>query len=111
MSGQIQFKREEIVSHVISSLKNVLIENDNLDIIEDLNESTSLLGKHSILESLGLVTLLVDLEQRLEENYDVCVTLADERAMSQKHSPFRTVQSLTDYIRMLLEENLQSVGS
>ena len=111
MSEQIQFKREEIVLQVISSLKNVLIENDNLDIIEDLNESTSLLGQRSVLDSLGLVTLLVDLEQRLEEDYDVFLTLADERAMSQKNSPFRTVQSLTYYICMLLEENLQSVGS
>ena len=95
---------------VTESLKNVLLENESTE-IDNVNASTSLLGKHSILESLGLVTLLVDLEQRLEENYDVCVTLADERAMSQKNSPFRTVQSLIDYIRMLLEENLQSVGS
>jgi len=100
----------KITNLVMESLKNVLLENESTE-IDNVNASTSLLGKHSILESLGLVTLLVDLEQRLEENYDVCVTLADERAMSQKNSPFRTVQSLIDYIRMLLEENLQSVGS
>ena len=110
MQSATTIEHGKITNLVMESLKNVLLENESTE-IDNVNASTSLLGKHSILESLGLVTLLVDLEQRLEENYDVCVTLADERAMSQKNSPFRTVQSLIDYIRMLLEENLQSVGS
>ena len=35
------------------------------------------------------------------EELGIAVTLADERAMSQTRSPFRTVQSLTDYIMTL----------
>ena len=53
---------------------------------------------------MGLVTLIVDVEQRLEEQYDVVVVLADERAMSQERSPFRSVSSLADYISQLVEE-------
>jgi hypothetical protein len=30
--------------------------------------------------------------------------LGDERAVSQKHSPFRTVQSLAEYICKLIDE-------
>ena len=58
-----------------------------------------------VLDSMGLVTLIVDVEQRLEEEYDEVVVLADERAMSQKRSPFLSVGSLADYICQLVEES------
>jgi acyl carrier protein len=61
-------------------------------------EETPLLGPGSTLDSLGLVTLIVDVEQRLATDYDVSVTLASESAMSRRSSPFRTVGSFADYI-------------
>ena len=67
---------------------------------------TRLFGGNSNLDSLGLVNLLVMIEQNIEDEFDVIITIADERAMSQKHSPFRTMGSLTDYIDMLLKEEL-----
>jgi acyl carrier protein len=88
---------------VLSSLKNILLEKER-PIPDPLDESISLIGPAAVLDSLGLVTLLVDLEQRLEDEYGLSLTLADERAMSQKHSPFRTVRSLADYIGLLVEE-------
>ena len=45
-----------------------------------------------------------DIKKNIEEEFDVSITIADERAMSQKHSPFRTVGILADYIEMLLVE-------
>jgi acyl carrier protein len=70
----------------------------------DLGEGTRLVGPEAALTSLGLVSLVVELEQALEERWGVCVTLADERAMSQRHSPFRTVGTLADYACRLVEE-------
>lgn len=66
-----------------------------------VDAETVLLGKSSHFDSLGLVNYIVDVEQALDEELGVAVTLADERAMSQTRSPFRTVQSLTDYIMTL----------
>ena len=43
-------------------------------------------------------------EQKIEEELDIRLTLADEKAMSQKNSPFRTVASLSDYILLLMKE-------
>jgi acyl carrier protein len=63
---------------------------------------TVLFGKDGKLDSLGLVNLIVATEQRIEEAFGVAVTLADERAMSQQHSPFRTIGSLADYAATLL---------
>ena len=70
------------------------------------SSDTELFGQGSSLDSLGLINLIVAVEQNIEDKFDVTITLADERAMSQETSPFRTVGTLTDYIEMLLDEKL-----
>jgi acyl carrier protein len=59
---------------------------------------TPLFGRYGILDSLGLVHLIVLLEDRLTDLFGVKLTLADDKALSEKRSPFRTVGSLTDYV-------------
>ena len=103
MANQKQLGRAEIAALVISGLQDVLSQKDEPP-LDPVGESTYLIGRRSVLDSLGLVTLIVDAEQRLDEEYGVSLTIADDRAMSQKNSPFRTVQSLTDYICLLIEE-------
>lgn len=66
-------------------------------------EQTVIFGKESNLDSLGLVNLIVSLEQAVNDEFDVEISLADERAMSQENSPFSTVSTLADYISELLE--------
>ena len=65
---------------------------------------TQLFGRGSKLDSLGLVNLVVATEARLAEA-GLAIALADERAMSQKQSPFRTVDTLCDYVATLIEES------
>ena len=65
---------------------------------------TPLFGRSSKLDSLGLVNLIVASEAQIAQATGAAVTLADERAMSQKHSPFRTVGSLSEYAATLLQE-------
>jgi acyl carrier protein len=100
MNRQGQLSRTEIAALVLASLRSVLSQKDGSS-PELTGESTYLIGSGSLLDSLGLVNLIVDLEQRLENEHGISITLADERAMSQKHSPFRTVGSLADYICLL----------
>ena len=66
---------------------------------------TPLFGGSSQLDSMGLVTFLVDLEQKIEDEFDLDITIADEKAMSLKNSPFRTVSTLKEYMETLLEKN------
>ena len=49
-----------------------------------------------ILDSMGLVTLVVGVEQAIEDELGVSVSLADARALSQRNSPYRTVGSLAN---------------
>ena len=60
-------------------------------------------GPDSSLDSLGLVGLLLDIEEGLQE-IGCDVVLSDERAVSQKRSPFRSVQSLVSYVSTLARE-------
>lgn len=63
-----------------------------------VTEDTFLIGQGAALDSMGLVTAILEIEQRLADEHDVMIVLADERAMSQKNSPFRSVRSLSDYV-------------
>lgn len=66
--------------------------------------STPLFGSQSVLDSLGLVNLIVGVEARIADETGEAITLADEKAMSQRNSPFRSVDALSDYVLALLNE-------
>jgi len=94
--------RSAVVSLVIATVEDLKVEGEVVP-HDSVTESTVLFGREGIFDSLGLVSLIVDVEQRLEDR-GVSVILGDERAVSQKHSPFRTVQSLADYVCQLIDE-------
>jgi acyl carrier protein len=58
----------------------------------------------SHLDSISLVMLISDLESKLEDDFDITLTLANEKSMSAKNSPFSSVGRLTDYIADLIGE-------
>ena len=96
--------RKKIENIIVNTLQEL---NKQLPQEQQLAQSTKtvIFGIDSKLDSLGLVNLLVLLEQNIEDEFDVSITIADERAMSQKRSPFRTIGTLADYIDMFLREN------
>lgn len=67
-----------------------------------VSESAPLFGPGSPLDSIGLVTLLIDIEDAFRDRGRPIV-LSDDRAMSRKRSPFRDVASLADYIATLTD--------
>lgn len=97
--------RAALVELVIAGLRDVIEQSDR-PMPAVLDEDTHLIGKAAVLDSLALVTLIVELEQRIEEEYEAALTIADDRAMSQKSSPFRSVGSLVSYVEQLLGEEL-----
>jgi acyl carrier protein len=66
---------------------------------------TPIFGKQSPLDSIQLVSLIVDIEEGVHEALGIEITLADRRAMSQKQSPFRDVAALCAYIELLRAES------
>lgn len=70
-------------------------------------EDTVLFGKDGLLDSIALVSFILDVEEGIRAQYGVSITLADERAMSQSRSPFRRVSSFTDYAAQLIGEQTE----
>src|SRR3954447_15348542 len=62
------------------------------------SEETILYGAGGGLDSLNLVSLIMDVEEAANTRTGANVVLADERAMGQRRNPFRDVRSLADYV-------------
>lgn len=92
---------EHILNLVIQVVKEIGEDQDNQALI-NATEDTRLFGEN--LDSMGIVFLVTDLEGRIADELDVGLTLADERAMSQKTSPFRSVKTLVKYAGTLIQE-------
>ncbi len=69
------------------------------------DEKTRLYSSEGGMDSIALVGFIADLEERLAVEFNKDIILADERAMSQKRSPFLSVQLLANYIENLLLES------
>ena len=94
-------KKNEIIDIIFNSIEDINLQNE-INIPKDIN--ARIFGKESSLDSLGLVNLIVGIEEEINEKYDVTISIADEKAMSQVRSPFRTVDTLADYIYLLVKE-------
>ena len=96
-------KREKILQIIYSTIDDEI--NSILSRKEPLekSEETVLFGSSDGLDSLDLVNLIIAVEEEIGDEFDTEITLADESAMSEENSPYRTVQTLTDYIITLLE--------
>ena len=92
---------EQILNLVLETVKEIGEDQNNQALI-DATEDTRLFGEN--LDSMGIVFLVTDLESRISDELDVDLTLADERAMSQKTSPFRSVKTLAKYANTLIAE-------
>jgi acyl carrier protein len=92
----------EIIEPSLTELSEFLPESD-LQTLKSNHESP-LFGQAAALDSMGLVNLLVCIEERVEDEYDVSITLANEKAMSRKNSPFKSILTLCEYVKEVIEE-------
>jgi len=88
----------ELVLEVVQKLGKEL---DNKELMTPSPE-TRIFGAEG-LNSIALVTLIVDLEDALAKQLQRPIVLADESAMSRFHSPFRTVGTLIAHVQKVVE--------
>jgi len=100
--------KDKIIGIIIQSL-NSLNEEWNNPSLEHIDVNTRIYGSGGNVDSLGLVTLITDLEERLTSDFLRDIVLADEKAMSQQNSPFRSVESLSNYIEHLIQSETRNV--
>ncbi len=61
-------------------------------------------GENGVFDSISLVSLILVIEEKIQDTFNCEILLANEKAMSQINSPFRNYKALTQYIYSLLEE-------
>ena len=99
-------KKERIIQAIFRAVEEI---NGQLPKEQQLAKSvdTVLIGQSGTIDSLGLVNMIVATEQKIEEEFGTGLTLADDKAMSQINSTFRTIGALADYISSVLEDPVQ----
>src|SRR5438046_10629141 len=63
-----------------------------------------LYGASGKLESLDFVTLIMEVEEKINAEFGTDITIADEDLLSKEKSPFSTLGTLIEYLRDLLKE-------
>jgi acyl carrier protein len=93
--------QDDLIKLIIQTAQE--LGEEELALREELSEETRLFGDDGILDSMGLVTLIIAVEQEIEDQFDKSVSLADEKALSQARSPYRTVSALAEYAADLIQ--------
>jgi acyl carrier protein len=94
--------KDQVLPFIIEATRSIA-EEQGIDLPPEMNESTRLFGEGGLLDSLALVSLVIAVEQGIEEKFGTRVEIADDKALSQKNSPYRTIGSLAAYAAQELE--------
>jgi len=93
--------KDDLVALIIEAARDILEAEQAAD--GALDATTRLFGEGGLFDSMGLVSLVVAVEQEIEDRHGRSIALADEKALSQRSSPYRTVETLADYAAAQLE--------
>jgi len=84
--------------------------------VDDLNEQlpkgvqidksldAPLYGTSGKLESLDFVTLIMEVEEKINAEFGTDITIADDNLLSKEKSPFSTLRTLIEYLHELLSK-------
>lgn len=93
--------RETLLALIIKAASELNLQLENKIPVER-GVDAPLYGQNGVLDSVGLVSLVVEVEQAIEDETGVSITLANEGAMSQKRSPFGSIGALVEYAESLI---------
>jgi acyl carrier protein len=83
----------EAIYAAVDELNAQLATDQHLEKIAE----ASLTGDSSPLDSLGLINLLVAVEQALAERHGTSIQLLDENLFGETDGPYQTLGTLADY--------------
>jgi acyl carrier protein len=103
MKEVLMLDNDAVQAIVLTALETINEERDADDKLV-VTPNTRLFGADAELDSLALVSVIVDVEEAVSSASGRTVALTDDRAMSREVSPFTDVQALTAYVVELLSE-------
>ena len=99
----MKVQKDAVTSTILKTLNDVV---DTLPEEQKFvpDENTKLFGSGSTIDSLTLVSFIVELESVFSAEHNVDIVLTDDRAMTREKSPFDSVKDLSDYIFEITNE-------
>jgi D-alanine--poly(phosphoribitol) ligase subunit 2 len=94
---------EKVTQSIFGAIDEVNEQLPKQDKLEK-SGSTGIFGSNGRLDSLGLVSLITTIEQRIEEDFGITVTILENIDELEDDNPFETVSALTNYLTSMLEE-------
>lgn len=92
---------EEIKAIIVTALNEILSER-GLEAVVD-QDHTQLFGEGSLIDSLDLVTIVVQIEEAIREKVGRTVEIVDENSVISDDSPFRTITTLANLVKEKLD--------
>jgi len=90
----------DIIFRALRALNEELGNSNQVPVAID----TPLFGGTAALDSLSLVSVIIDVEGGIYTDLNRNISLTDDRAMNEPVSPFTDVRSLLNYTMILLSE-------
>ena len=101
-----QIATNTIQTTILTAMESINMAREPDEQLE-IGPEAPIFGPDSKLDSLGLVSLLIDIEDSFADQ-GIEISLSDERAMSQQRSPYRDVSTLVAYIENQIQETSQA---
>jgi len=83
---------------IIESLKEL---NKDLE-LKEFENITSNTPIFEVLDSVAVLDLILDLEERLQKKYNRYIQIADDKTMDAQNTPFKNVETLSKYLKELI---------
>lgn len=101
-----KFMKIEDIQITLIQIVKESIKDQEIEInIKNVDSELELYGSDGVFDSLGLVNFISDAEEVISEIYKINLTLADDRAMSLRNSPFKNIKTLSEYILLQLNNH------
>ena len=91
---------QDVIFRALKSLNQEREAEDQIDI----GPETLLFGPDAVLNSLELVSVMVDIETMADDEFGQAISLTDDEAMGSDPVPFVSVSALTAYMLELLRQ-------
>ena len=92
--------RDKVKQFIYEALEDML---EGTFMLEDFKKDKDNFRILSTLDSLDMVSVLVDIEAKISDEYDLSILISADRAMSER-GPFSTVETLLDFVMTIVEE-------
>ena len=89
--------KNSIIEIIFTSIKEVN-ENQPSNNKLKLKKDELLVSDKSKIDSLGLITLLVNIEDKINKTYNVRLNLLEENFISDEKTPFQTIDNLAEWL-------------